>query len=383
MNRRDFLKLSGAIPLVGMAPELLFAKPLEQPLITNNKIVVLVELQGGNDSLNTLIPLDQYDEYKALRPKLALDRRSLVHLSDLKAMHSEMRPLERYWHNGELAWVEGVGHASDNHSHFRSIEIWNKGSHTKHAAGWVQQLFADSDDICGIAINERLGPLSGNKARCLRIGSVHDYFNQAMRFRDMKEKKPSNSLLDHINSTKKEVLKSADELGVQLGKVEHIGKHFINDELGKGLRSVSQLIAGGANVPAYKVALDGFDTHNQQAGKHAGLLKSLANNLNVFAQTMKQIGRWNDVIVMTYSEFGRKATENGGAGTDHGSAASHLILGGAVNGGTYGRSPSLKDLAHGGDLKQTVDFRSVYTTLAENWWQKKTAWGEHSALEFI
>jgi len=387
MNRRDFLRFSSVIPLAGLMPSALLAKQLDHR--TQNKIVVLIELQGGNDGLNTLVPLSHYDQYKAARPRLALSESQVIPLNQQYGMHPALRPLQAYWKEGQMAWVQGVGNNSSSRSHSRSIAIWNHGTHD-HAAntGWVQQLFNDPQEICGIAINDRLGPLKGKNSRCLRIGSVDDYINQARRFQNAKQPavqhaaQNSDDLLAHIERTKKEVVRSVDDLGLQIDKVRHVGAGFLKDELGNGLRSVSQLIVGGANVPVYKVGLSGFDTHNQQQGMHNNLLQRVANNLHIFAQIMKQAGRWNDVIVMTYSEFGRRVQENGSAGTDHGAAAAHFMLGGRINHGIHGIAPSLVDLTSDGDLKQTVDYRAIYGTLATRWWRKPNIWGK-ATIPFV
>lgn len=390
MNRRDFLRFASVIPLTGLMPSALLAKQQDQQ--AQNKIVVLIELQGGNDGLNTLVPLSQYDQYQAARPRLALSESQLISLTPQYGMHPALRPLQSYWQAGQMAWVQGVGNGTLNRSHFRSIEIWEHGTTDRQAhTGWVQQLFNNPQEICGIAINDRLGPLKGRNSRCLRIGSVDDYINQARRFQNAKQPsaqtsshnaQSSDALLAHIERTKKEVVRSVDDLSLQMDKVRHIGAGFLKDELGNGLRSVSQLIVGGANVPVYKVGLSGFDTHNQQKGMHNNLLQRVANNLHIFAQLMKKAGRWDDIIVMTYSEFGRRVQENGGAGTDHGSAAAHFMLGGRVNRGVHGLEPSLVDLTPDGDLKQTVDFRAVYGTLATRWWGKPNVWGK-AAVPFV
>ncbi|HHC74800.1 MAG TPA: hypothetical protein ENK78_06975, partial [Thiothrix sp.] len=263
MNRRDFLRFSSVVPLAGLMPTALLAK--QQDRQAKNKIVVLIELQGGNDGLNTLVPLSQYDEYRAARPRLALPESQLISLTPQYSMHPALRPLQPYWQSGQMAWVQGVGNGTLNRSHFRSIAIWEHGTTDRQAhTGWVQQLFNDPQEICGIAINDRLGPLKGRNSRCLRINSVEDYLSQARRFQKQAEAstqapqnrtQSDNPLLAHIESIQQEIVRSADDLSLQMDKVRHVGAGFLKDELGNGLRSVSQLIVGGANVPVYKVGL--------------------------------------------------------------------------------------------------------------------------------
>jgi uncharacterized protein (DUF1501 family) len=145
---------------------------------------------------------------------------------------------------------------------------------------------------------------------------------------------------------------------------------------------VARLINSGINIPAYKVDLGDFDTHVNQASNHATLLNTLATNLDTFAKVMKRIGKWQNVVVVTYSEFGRKAQENSSKGTDHGLAGAHLVMGGSVKGHQiYGKAPSLTQLDNG-SIQHTQDFRSVYSTLAQNWWKKPSPW-KHPTINFV
>ncbi len=376
MNRRDFIKLASLTPLAGMMPELLSANTQKHSTNSNGKIVVLVELRGGNDALNTLIPYGD-EHYHKLRPTLAIKENALIKLHDGNdmGMHKSLQPLHRYWNSGQLAWIQGLGYSHPNRSHFRSREIWTTASaanqHLKQ--GWVSQLFTGNDNINGVSVSEALGPLEGKGTRNLRIGSPEDFLNRSKRMH-RSNIHSNNPALNHILKTEREVIRSADDLAKRIAKTRSYDAQFSHHALGKKLSSVSRLIASGINIPAYKVGLDGFDTHSKQQGKHEGLLKILAQNLDAFAKTMIQAGKWQDVILVTYSEFGRKAKENSSQGTDHGLAAAHIIMGGSIHGKKiYGKRPNLAQL-NGGSMQHTEDFRSVYATLAQRWWHKSSPW---------
>jgi len=382
MNRRDFLKIAGLTPLAGMMPEILTANSPQNPLNFSEKIVVLIELRGGNDALNTLIPYSD-PEYYRLRPNIGIKEYDLLKLRDGMGMHSSLRPLQSYWHRGQLAWIQGLGYDNPNRSHFRSREIWATASHNKQYAdrGWVSQLFTGSDQINGVSISEALGPLAGKDTRNLRIGSLEGFIRRSERMQKTQQYS-NNSALNHILRTEHEVLRSAADLRQRLDKTRSLDGYFPNNALGQKLSSVARLISSGINIPAYKVGLGDFDTHAKQQGRHAGLLDILAKNLDSFAKTMQRVGKWQDVIVVTYSEFGRKAQENSSHGTDHGLAAAHLVMGGAVKGGQiYGKAPSLTHL-NNGSMQHTQDFRSVYSTLAQHWWKKPSLW-KHPPISFV
>ena len=381
MNRRDFLKIASLTPFLGMTPDLLLANT---NLDTNGKIVVLVELRGGNDALNTLIPFG-HDEYYNLRPKLAIAKNNLFKISHDMGMNKSLAPLMPYWERGQLAWIQGLGYQHPNRSHFRSREIWTTASPQKHdKQGWVEKIFTGNHNINGVSISEALGPLAGKGTRNLRIGSPEGFLRRASRMND-NVKLGNNAALNHVLNTEKEVLRSLRELPDfdQLKKTEQINQRFAKKgALGQKLASVARLIISGMEIPAYKVGLGGFDTHSQQKGKHEGLLKILADNLDTFAKTMQQAGKWQDIVVVTYSEFGRKAQENSSGGTDHGLAAAHLVMGGSVKGRKiYGKTPSLSKL-DAGSIQYTEDFRSVYATLSQRWWHKPSPWN-HPQIPFV
>lgn len=374
MNRRKFIKLGAlgtSLPFgVGVLSQQAQAEVLQNKLLAQaKKIVVLVELRGGNDSLNTLIP------YYKLRPTLAIPRSGMLPITNTLAMHPAMRPLLPYWYDQDMTWVQGIGYAQGNRSHFRSIDIWDTASnYNQHSKeGWVASLWGNHQAISGLAINTLLGPLAGKYANTIKINDVNGFIHSDQYMRTLSANTSNNSL-EHLIKTESLVAKSASLLGQYVTDTPDEKHLFPKTALGRELASVARLINSGIGIPSYKVSLSSFDTHSNQIYQHDKLLTELANNLHAFAQNMKRHGQWDNVILMTYSEFGRQIAENGSQGTDHGEAGAHLMLGGKVKGKRIiGRNPDLKNL-YDNAIPHTINIRSVYGTVASRWWGLHNPW---------
>jgi uncharacterized protein (DUF1501 family) len=378
MKRRTFIKFSSlgaGIPLAtGVLTQTAQASAQEKKTAAiKRRTVILVELRGGNDGLNTLIPFSDPLYYK-LRPSIAIPRKSMLPISDSLAMHPSLGALKSYWNGKEMAWIQGVGYPHSNRSHFRSIDIWDTASNYNQIVdqGWVANLFGASHDISGVAMNADLGPLLGDRANSLRINDLNAFMRSDQHMK-ARSSNTSNSSLAHLLKTERIVTESNALLEKYLRKVGDLSSRFPRHKFGREFASVARLINSNVDIPVYKISLSNFDTHSSQPHQHARLLKMLGDSLHAFAQNMKQSGHWDDVLVMTYSEFGRQVMENGSRGTDHGEAAAHLVMGGKVQGGVYGRNPDLKRL-HKNALRHSVDFRSVYGTVTSRWWGMKNPW---------
>ena len=375
MKRRTFVKLGslGSLPLMGLLSTGAQAARGRNTSVIRKRTVVLVELLGGNDGLNTLIPFTDPLYYK-LRPTIAIPRQSMLPISNSLAMHPSLRPLESYWQRKEMAWIQGVGYPRSNRSHFRAKDIWDSASNYNQTIdqGWVANLLGANHTISGIAVNSDLGPLSGSRANSLKINDI-DAFVRSNHNLQTRSANTSNNSLAHLLKTERVVAESTEILKEHLHKAHDPSTSFPKHTFGKELASIARLINSGIDIPVYKISLSNFDMHAMQTHQHTRLLKILADSLHAFAQNMKRNGNWNEVLVMTYSEFGRQVAENGSYGTDHGEASAHLIMGGKVRGGVYGRNPDLKRLSKNA-LRHSVDFRSVYGTVASNWWGLRNPW---------
>ena len=272
------------------------------------------------------------------------------------------------WQGRELAVMQGLGYPKPNQSHFRSIEIWETASNSEQylQEGWLARAFAANpvpkDFVAdGIVVgSQEMGPFAGG-ARAVALTNTEQFMRQSRLATPAARR--GNAALTHILKVEGEIVQAAGSLGSGVA----LRTEFPNGEFGNALRTASQVIASQAGVAAVRVTLNGFDTHQNQPGQQANLLKQLAEGLAAFKTALMELNRWNSTLVMTYAEFGRRAAENNSNGTDHGTANVHFAMGGQVRGGLYGQAPQL-DRLENGNLVHSIDFRSVYATVLEKWW---------------
>ncbi|MEP6996874.1 MAG: DUF1501 domain-containing protein [Betaproteobacteria bacterium] len=371
MNRRDFLKLVAAVPIAGLAPGLAtnLAFGAAPPGADYRRLLILIELKGGNDGLNTLVPFAD-PAYYALRPKLAIARDRVIQLSDAVGLHPALEPLVPLWRERELAVLQGVGYPQPNLSHFRSIEIWDTASRSDQYLqdGWLTRTFARAPTPAdfaadGVIIGSAdLGPLSGGGTRAIALGSAEQFLRQA-RFATA-EGKTRNKALQHILKVEADVVQAAGHL-----KADYAFKaSFPSGAFGSTMRTACQVVANRPGVAVVRVTQNGYDTHSGQAATQARLLGELASGVVALKSALDELGRWDQTLVLTYAEFGRRPKENLSAGTDHGTASVHFALGGRVAGGLYGEQPSLEQLSGDGNSGYAIDFRHVYATALDRWW---------------
>ncbi|RME74529.1 MAG: DUF1501 domain-containing protein [Planctomycetota bacterium] len=373
MDRREFLKLAGTgvLGFTFLNPSL-FAVPKENG--NWDRILVLVELRGGNDGLNTLVPYREKTYYQA-RPTLAIPSNNVLKLTDELGLNPKLSPLMESWKAKDLAIVAGVGYPNPNRSHFRSIEIWETASNSNEFLneGWIARLFAQHKPSQKLAADGLIldrgqeGPLSGKKMRNIVFSNPKQFLQQASRLEELSAQHVNNPSLLHLIEVQKNILKAAKMLQQKLQEAPPLRTAFPPYRLAQQLKIAAQLLSVTIPAPVIKVSMGSFDTHSGQKNPHMRLMQELSQSLAAFRKALKQAGIWDRVLVMTYSEFGRRVRENGSKGTDHGTAAPHFILGGKVKGGIYGKQPSLKDLDRG-DLKFTTDYRRMYMTVAKLWW---------------
>src|SRR6266699_167903 len=357
MDRRHFLKLAGSVPLAALAPELMteVAWSATPAGADYRKLLLLIELKGGNDGLNTLVPYAN-PTYYALRPRIGIPREQVVQLSDSVGLHPALEPLLPLWKNRELAVLQGVGYPAPNLSHFRSIEIWDTASRSEEYLqdGWLTRAFSSAPTprsfaADGVIIGSPdLGPLAGGGTRAIALANTEQFLRQARLATT--EGQSRNKALAHILKVEADIIQAASHLNANYAfKTE-----FPQGGFGNAIKTACQIVANEAGVAVVRVTLGGFDTHSGQPGTQARLLDEL--------------GKWSDTLVLTYAEFGRRPKENLSNGTDHGTASAHFALGGRVAGGLYGEQPSLDRLSDNGNSGFAIDFRSVYATVLDKWW---------------
>lgn len=345
--------------------------------------LVVVQMGGGNDGLNTVVPF-AHDEYYRARPRLAVPESHLLRLTDEVGLHPSLRPLKEAYDNGRVALVQGVGYPNPNRSHFRSMEIWHTAdpAGTGPRTGWLGRVFDSECPDCGPTAGVTLSrdmPLAmqGTSGRAVALENPAGFgFHplpgagpaEVEAYRRLVAPVPGDGpAVDFLTHTAMNALVAAANLGPLARRLaSHEGSGYPPDPFAQKLRVVAEMIAAGAPTRVYYVSLGGFDTHATQAGRHERLLATLGEGLGAFLADLASKGLQDKVLVMTFSEFGRRVAENASGGTDHGTAAPMFLVGGAIRPGVHGTHPSLTDLDQG-DLKYRVDFRSVYATILERW----------------
>ena len=391
-SRRSFLYSLGAAGagsfLLGRTPvNTLRPSALTQALslLDNDRILVLLRLKGGNDGLNTFIPVHHYGAYERARPELRIPERETVGFTANLAGHPRLGPLKRLWDEGQMRVVRNVGYPEQSLSHFRSADIWATAS--------------DSDTVVpsgvlGRYLEGEFGDFLSNPPEmppAIQIGGQGNLlFNNSDDFNYAISTNNPNQLYDIVRSGQLHRMDNLPEgsYGEQLGYVRAVANttfryagvlsqaydagandtEYLQDSLGLQLSLVARMLKGGLRTRLFVVELDGFDTHAEQLEKHAELLDSVATNTAAFYEDLARADLDNQVLTMTISEFGRRVGQNGSMGTDHGAAAPVMLFGPGLNGnGVTGGLPDLSRVDGSGNLIHSIDFRRLYATVFSDW----------------
>lgn len=353
--------------------------------VPEDRILVVVQLGGGNDGLNTIVPYGNELYYKA-RPSLGIRPDNVLRITERNGLgfHPSLTGLKELHDDGRLATIQGVGYPNPNRSHFTSTDIWHTADPKKPSGnGWIGRYF---DNECQGQPEPNAGISIGRTAPKAMIGELNKpvSFESAELFRWMGED-VQESLAEHYQEINRAGEKPDADPDSQLGFLTRTSLdaqlaseqiraavrqeplvRYPNNRLAIQLRMVAAMIRANLTTRVYYVNLGGFDTHAGQLGTHANLMSQLGSSLLAFANDLKRQGNDGRVLTMTFSEFGRRVAQNASQGTDHGTAAPMFLMGPMVNAGVIGRHPSLSDLTQG-DLKYRIDFRSVYAAVLDNW----------------
>jgi uncharacterized protein (DUF1501 family) len=390
ISRRNLIKVGlGALTYYLSAPQFLLlaagASEITPRTIGKSKILVIIQLSGGNDGLNTVIPYGIGNYYQA-RPSLAIKPDQVLPLTNEIGLNPNMQGLANLYKEGKLAILQAVGYENANRSHFRSIEIWQTAEPNKICnTGWLGRYLdhVNGDKSMGLfpSVNvESTLPatLAANNVMVPSVSNINDFrFKTDPRYyNDHKAQlKAFNEIYKQFDLNRpnidllREAGLNANEASDYLRRVVSTYKSNVkypNGKFGSGLQFIAQMIVGGVNAKIFNVSLDGFDTHTNQLVTQNNLLKQLSAGISAFHEDLQNHQIADDVLIMTFSEFGRRVAENGGRGTDHGTAEPLFIVGNKVKGGIYGDHPSLKNLDEG-DLKYKIDFRSAYASILDRW----------------
>ncbi|AGA27383.1 DUF1501 domain-containing protein [Singulisphaera acidiphila] len=387
MGRRQFLRqaagltaLTATVPgFVDKTAAAFAGKVAPIPGLNDDRVLVVVQLAGGNDGLNTLVPHGDDAYYKA-RPKLAVDAKKVLKIDDHLGFHPELAELKSMLDDGALAVVQNVGYPNPDRSHFRSSEIWETASPAGQAwtTGWLGRYF-DSEctgaqsPILGLQLGERPSQSFANprpRSVTLANPAILDLPIKGIAGHGLKrinEVEPTGiEALDFVQRTANETLSLSKRLKDAVSETNS-AITYAPFEFSQSLKTVAQLIAAELPTRVYYVTLTGFDTHASQFNRHAALLQELSQGLATFHRDLKARGHLDRTLVMTFSEFGRRVAENKSAGTDHGTANIMFLTGGGIVPGLHGSRPDLSSLDDSGDLTHKVDFRSVYATVLNQW----------------
>ncbi len=372
LERRDFLKFSALSTVVaGTGITIPFAPAWAARW---DRTLILLELKGGNDGLNTIVPFTD-QAYYDVRPTLAVARDKVLKVDGKLGFNPAWNTLMPLWSNKQMAAVMGLGYPNPNLSHFRGIDIWNTASDADELLdiGWISRLFETAPPGSGYAADgvnlgyNELGPLNGGNTRSISLQKRPErILKQASRLYPGRAA-GVNDMMAHIIKQRRDLRSAAENIIAKQIEAVQVQGHFPETALGEQFRTAARLLIAGVKVPVLKLSIAKFDTHAQQEPLHGALLADVGGSIAAFAAEMEKQGFWNNVLVMTFSEFGRRVKENISAGTDHGTAAPQFLFGGRVSGGFYGEHPPLDDLENG-NLKHRLHFRSLYATVTEEWW---------------
>lgn len=342
------------------------------------KILVVVQLSGGNDGLNTIVPY-RNDLYYQNRPDLGIAKTEVITVSDELGFNPGLKSLRELFDQGQMSIVNNVGYPNPDRSHFRSMDIWHTASDSTDYlnSGWIGR-YLDSncqgcqspyqaievDDTLSLALKgaNRRGFAMSDPGRLKRTADnpILQAISKSAR-NDVDENK-----VGYLYKTLIDSESSADYLFAQ-SKKNHSSAAYPQSEFGQDMRTIAELITADTDTKIYYVSLSGFDTHANQRMRQERLLGQYADAMKVFVQDLKQNGLLDEVLILTFSEFGRRVKQNASKGTDHGTANNLFLMGGKLKKpGFFNEAPDLSQLDEG-DLNYTIDFRKVYATILDKW----------------
>jgi uncharacterized protein (DUF1501 family) len=393
LSRRDFVKGGVALVSIGTTAQSLLkgavafaAENSADVLAANNgKTLILVQLAGGNDGLNTVVPVAD-SVYRSSRKTIGIADEAALPLENGFALHPNLKGLKGLWDEGKFAVVRGVGYPNQNYSHFKSMAIWQAGDpELRLQDGWLGRTLEkmeskEHDPFLGFNIGASTPPemrtenisipsVQNPAEYGFQVGGRQSQGNDPRTATLMKlyEQYPAASPYGVLLETTVESAVSSSKQLATAAQTYKPAATYPKSSFASGLSVLAEAVVGNLGMRVGHITLGGFDTHSKEVDDHAKLMTDLDEGLTAFYRDLAAQGKADDVLVLTWSEFGRRVEENGNGGTDHGSASVMFALGNSVKRGLYGDSPSLARLIDNGNLSMTTDFRSVYATVMERW----------------
>ena len=378
MNKREFLKTSvfasGAMLIPSFLKGMEFLTP-EQ--LSGFKNVVIIQLSGGNDGLNTIVPYRD-DLYYKNRPAIGLKNQEILRLSDSLAVNSNLKIIKELYDKGEVCIINNVGYPNPNRSHFRSMDIWHtaSGSNEYLATGWVGR-YLDSNCTYpyeSIEVDSSLSlAMKGYEKNGIALANADKLYRDTREdfFKKIASNTKHNMLTEdnqgYLYKTLLGTYSSAEYIK-ETSKVYTTKIKYPDSKFAKNLKVIGDFIGSGLKTRVYYTSLGGFDSHVNQKNMQSRNFKIYSEGVSALVDDLKASGRFKDTLILTFSEFGRRVKQNASRGTDHGTANNVMVIsGGLRKAGIYNEAPNLSDLDKNGDIKYSVDFRSVYATILGNW----------------
>lgn len=380
MKRREFLKQS-VFASAGSMLVPSFLKPFEE--ISKNELgehknLVVIQLSGGNDGLNTIVPYGN-DIYYQLRKTIAIPRQEVIKLNELQGLNPALAPLKEIYDQGWMSVINNVGYPNPNRSHFRSMDIWQTASQSEQylSTGWIGRYLDSNCQVCAypynaIEVDDTLSlAMKGNSKKGIALQNPEKFFrttNTAL-FRELINSSKDHLTEDNLGYLYKTMIEANSSASYIESHTKSYTSNFNYPDTGfaKKLKSVATFINSGMDTHVYYISLSGFDTHVGQLGQQKRLFEQFSEGISAFLKDLKKNNHLDDTLVFTFSEFGRRVAQNASNGTDHGTANVMMMFGGNLQKkGVFNDAPNLEDL-DSGDLKFNIDFREVYATVINKW----------------
>jgi uncharacterized protein (DUF1501 family) len=380
IKRREFIQVGSLATAALMVPKFLKAFESGSLVPAGNKVIVVLQLSGGNDGLNTVIPV-RNDIYYRSRPRIGIVQDKALSLTDEVALHPALTSFREAYNDGALAILNNVGYPNPDRSHFRSMDIWHTASASNEYlnTGWLGRYLDAQCNGCAkptqaLEVDDVLSlALKGGKSKGLAFkdpkrlyGTANEKFFKEVSAQHNGAHGHDEQPVEYLYKTMAETLSSADYIFKQ-SRLHPTGAEYPKTELGSNLKTIASLIYSEINTKVYYVSLGSFDTHVNQEAQQGRLFKEMNDAVSAFIKDLKKNNRFNDVLLFTFSEFGRRVAQNASGGTDHGTANNMFLLsGGLKQKGVLNALPDLSDLDEG-DLRYKVDFKNVYATVLDKW----------------
>ena len=396
MKRREFLIKSSMASSAVLVPSFMKAFESLDPRLFGYKKLVVIQLSGGNDGLNTLIPY-RNDLYYSNRPGISIPKNRLIDMNGELGLNENLSPLKALYDKGYLSIINNVGYPNPNRSHFRSTDIWHTASNASEYldSGWMGRYIDQygKKPYTGIEVDDSLSLiLKGRTINGVATKDAKKMYNNAKTpfFSKVLETQTETHLSEHnLGYLYKTMVgaKSSAKYIYETSKTSTSTKSYPKNPFAKQLKTTAEFINSKLETKVYYVSMGGFDTHANQANRQSRLLKTYSEAIDVFVKDLEASDSFKDTLILTFSEFGRRVQQNAAGGTDHGAANNLFVIGKNLKKpGLYNDSPDLTSLDKNGDLKYTIDFRSVYATLLDQWLDashSKVLGSSFETLDFI